>query len=124
MLSFLISSCVTLIALIVLRPLSIKINLIDYPIGRKKHTGNIPLVGGISIFFGLLSSHLFEYQSDLIINRIFIFLLFILILGIIDDLNNLKAKTKLIIQIMVVSLTVFYTEIQIESLGYFFDMSL
>lgn len=123
MLTFLISLSMTLISLIIFRPLSIKLNLIDYPSSRKKHVGNIPLIGGISIFLGLLSSQLFQYQFSLTTSLILISSLFMLILGIYDDINNLKAKTKLFVQTSIVALTIFYTEIQIESLGYLFVSS-
>jgi len=49
----------SLISLIILRPLAIKFNLVDYPTKRKKHTGNIPLVGGICVFLGLLILYFF-----------------------------------------------------------------
>ena len=45
----------SLISLIILRPLAIKFNLVDYPTKRKNHTGNIPLVGGDLSFFGTLN---------------------------------------------------------------------
>ena len=35
----------SLILLIILRPLAIKFNLVDYPAERKTHSGNIPIVG-------------------------------------------------------------------------------
>ena len=47
------------ILLIILRPLAIKFNLVDYPTERKNHTGNIPLIGGICVFLGLLILYFF-----------------------------------------------------------------
>jgi UDP-GlcNAc:undecaprenyl-phosphate/decaprenyl-phosphate GlcNAc-1-phosphate transferase len=35
----------SLISLIMLRPIAIKFNLVDYPAERKTHVGNIPIVG-------------------------------------------------------------------------------
>ena len=41
-------------SLIILRPLAIKFNVVDYPTERKNHAGNIPLLGGLCGFLGLL----------------------------------------------------------------------
>jgi len=40
--------------LFVLRPLADKVQLVDRPSQRKKHTGAVPLIGGLSAFAGLL----------------------------------------------------------------------
>ena len=49
----------SLISLIIIRPFAIKFNLVDYPTERKNHVGNIPLIGGICIFLGLLVPYFF-----------------------------------------------------------------
>ena len=118
MLVFFISFIITLIALIVLRPISIKFKLIDYPSSRKKHIGNIPLIGGISIFAGLITSQLILYQFDSKMFTILVSCFLILLLGIYDDIKNLKAKTKLYFQIIIVALVIIITDIKINSLGY------
>lgn len=114
---------VTFISLIILRPVSLKINLIDYPNNRKKHAGNIPLIGGISIFIGVLASQIYLFQFNLISNLMLFASLLILLLGIYDDIHNLKARTKLYLQLTIVTIFVFLTQIQIDSLGNLFELS-
>ena len=46
----------TFIAISVLRPFAISINLTDSPNIRKKHKGIVPLIGGLGMFFGFLIS--------------------------------------------------------------------
>ena len=46
----------TFIAISVLRPFAISINLTDSPNNRKKHEGIVPLIGGLGMFFGFLIS--------------------------------------------------------------------
>lgn len=114
------SFLVTLTSILVLRPIAIKYNFIDKPNNRKFHEGQIPLVGGISIFFGLLCSQFF---FDLLNNEVAMILTgtsLMLILGILDDFMNLKAKTKLIFQFIFVFLTIYFLNIKIETLGYLF----
>ena len=46
----------TFIALSLLRPFAISIKLTDKPDRRKKHEGQVPLIGGLAMFFGFLVS--------------------------------------------------------------------
>lgn len=46
----LVAFSMTVLAILVLRPLAIAIDLVDYPGGRKMHEGRVPLVGGLAIF--------------------------------------------------------------------------
>ncbi|MBN1240494.1 MAG: undecaprenyl/decaprenyl-phosphate alpha-N-acetylglucosaminyl 1-phosphate transferase [Gammaproteobacteria bacterium] len=52
-------NCMVTAALLALfRPLALRINLTDIPNHRKNHEGAVPLVGGIAIYAGLLSTFL------------------------------------------------------------------
>jgi UDP-GlcNAc:undecaprenyl-phosphate/decaprenyl-phosphate GlcNAc-1-phosphate transferase len=46
---------VTLLAVFALRPLAKTIHLLDRPGGRKQHDGDVPLVGGLAMFLGLVA---------------------------------------------------------------------
>ena len=46
------------------------IGLVDRPDERKRHVGNIPLIGGLSAFFGVIVSMCFEGQSLLFTNAL------------------------------------------------------
>ena len=86
----------SLISLIILRPLAIKLNLVDHPTERKNHIGNIPLTGGICIFLGLLTSYFFfiefdKFSSVLLITASLILFLFYLFIRI---YNNSEKKVK------------------------------
>lgn len=95
-----------------------KVNLVDKPNYRKVHTTPVPLVGGISIAFSvalviLLSGNrlpfLMEYLP--IITSGFV----LLIVGVIDDKNDVNAKYKLAIQLLL-SLIITFSGIRISSL--------
>ena len=118
-----ISFIVTAVSLLLLRPISPNLKLIDYPNDRKKHEGNIPLIGGICIFIGVLISQMYLSKANATINMVIISSLLILILGICDDIINLKAKRKLYFQIIIVTGTIYFTEIEIKTLGYLFFSS-
>jgi UDP-GlcNAc:undecaprenyl-phosphate GlcNAc-1-phosphate transferase len=94
-------------------------NLYDYPDNyRKFQKIKIPLMGGLIVFFNLL---LF-YINFLIINinddifydinnfTLIIGAFFFYILGFLDDKIDLKANLKLIIQIAILTLTIFFNK--------------
>ena len=113
----------SLISLIILRPLAIKYNLIDYPTKRKHHVGNIPLVGGVSVFFGILVSYLFFIEFDKFSNVLLITASLILILGVCDDYIDLKARTKIIFQAFITIIMIYVTNVKIVTLGDLFGIS-
>jgi UDP-N-acetylmuramyl pentapeptide phosphotransferase/UDP-N-acetylglucosamine-1-phosphate transferase len=57
-------------------------------------------------------------EENFTINIILIFTFFVLILGVYDDFKNIKPKIKLFIQLFLVIITVYLSEIKIESLGF------
>jgi len=108
----------TFIFIIVIRPIAIRLKLIDYPDDRKQHKGEIPLIGGVGIFFGVITYLVYLPEENFTINIILIFTFFVLILGVYDDLKNIKPKIKLFIQLFLVIMAVYLSEIKIESLGF------
>lgn len=91
---------VTLFCIIAIRPVAIKLGLVDIPGGRKLHSGSVPLIGGIAIFFGIgfglltLDTSLMPYRSLVAAMGLLLFL------GILDDAHELSAKVKLLGQII------------------------
>tara|TARA_B100001057_G_scaffold413099_1_gene429572 strand:- start:3198 stop:4208 length:1011 start_codon:yes stop_codon:yes gene_type:complete len=113
----------SLISLIILRPIAIKFNLVDYPNERKNHIGNIPLVGGPCVFLGIMTSYMFFNEYDKFSSVLLITASLILIMGIWDDFVNLKAKTKMVFQIFPSVIIIYVTDVKIESFGYLFGVS-
>ena len=113
----------SLITLIIFRPLAIKLNLVDYPTERKNHIGNIPLIGGICVFLGLLTSYFFFIEFDKFSSVLLITASLILIHGVWDDFVNLKAKTKIAFQVFVSAIMIYVTDLKLESFGDLFGVS-
>ena len=64
---FVISFLVTLVSILLLRIFAIKLDIVDKPSTRKFHEGNIPMVGGVSIFLGVCMSMFGEFSNDSIL---------------------------------------------------------
>ena len=100
------------VAMIVMPPL-IKLirhfSLFDLPGGRKEHLIPIPTMGGIASCIGMIIGCLFWFHfTNEIFTICFFFAIAILfIIGIMDDLKNMPARYKIVIQAAVASLIAF-----------------
>lgn len=82
-----------------------KIGAIDVPKDtRRVHKTPIPRIGGLAIFIGFLSSALLFIPPNTKVLSILLASGIIIIMGIIDDISPLKAKTKLLVQILCASI--------------------
>ncbi len=103
-----------------LQPIAHRIGLVDKPGGRKKHDGNIPLIGGIAIFIGLLigltlsPEPITNYKGLLIAGGM------LLIVGTIDDFVDLKAASRFLAQITAAFIIIFADGILLTDLGNLF----
>ena len=113
----------SLLSLILLRPLAIKFSLVDYPTERKKHVGNIPLIGGICVFLGCLISYFLFIEFDKFSSTLLITSSLILMHGVWDDIVNLKAKTKIAFQVFLSTIMIYISDVKLENLGDLFGAS-
>lgn len=99
-----------------------RFQLVDQPNARKEHQSAIPTLGGIAIFIGTLASTLiwnWPHSLEIIVLLNLTALLFVM--GIWDDLKDLRASFKFLVQIILAA-AVCYTGIRIESLGGIFGI--
>jgi UDP-GlcNAc:undecaprenyl-phosphate GlcNAc-1-phosphate transferase len=113
----------TLTAILLLRPLARKIGLVDKPGGRKTHSMDTPLIGGLGIYLGLLTGSLLSpdilahYQSLLLISSL------LLLIGLIDDFYPLPALLRMGIQVVAAWLMCTLGDNQLITLGNLFSSS-
>ncbi len=101
-----------------------RFRLFDKPNARKEHSVPTPTFGGISIFTGMMVSLLFWFQFNNHPSIITFFLSMILLfgVGIMDDLKDLPARYKLIIEAGLASLLA-VAGIRITSFGGLFGIN-
>ncbi|WP_243038991.1 undecaprenyl/decaprenyl-phosphate alpha-N-acetylglucosaminyl 1-phosphate transferase [Dyella sedimenti] len=112
------------IAICVLYKLAEPLGLIDRPDERKRHAGNIPLIGGLAAFIGILAGA-FCYGEF----RSFGYSLLgtaslLAFVGALDDRHNLKVRTRLFVQVSTILLMIGLTNTYIRSLGHLFGHEL
>ena len=71
--------------MLALRPLALRVGLVDKPGGRKRHTGHIPLIGGIAIFAGLFAGVTLVETDPGAYLTAFVACALLLVIGVIDD---------------------------------------
>ena len=104
-------------AIKILRPIALDINLVDIPDNRKQHDGSVPLVGGLSIYFGLMVA---IYITQPLPDNLFYLLMtasLILLIGLLDDLKDLGIWPRILVQIISCVILVLVTDTCITSFG-------
>lgn len=120
MFSVILSLLVTSLSILYLQKIAKNFDLVDYPGGRKQHCGNVPLVGGIAIFIGLLTSIPIFIDMNFEFTGILIASFFILTLGVIDDIKGLSARTKLLFQVATTIFLIIFSNIIVLDVGNLF----
>lgn len=105
------------IALYALKPVAIKLGLVDIPGGRKTHLRPTPLVGGLGIFFGIacislaIPSIATEFKALLSLSAIVLFM------GTVDDAKELTPLSRLLGHSLVALAMAVVAGAQLSSLG-------
>ena len=95
--SSVLSFAVTAVLTLTLRPLAVRLHLTDKPGGRKRHSGEIPLVGGIAMFIGILVAAMTTVRSTGLWASL-VSAVLLVSAGIIDDRYNVRASARLVAQ--------------------------
>lgn len=90
-----------------------KIGATDKPNHRKVHQKVMPRLGGLAIFIGVVVGYIASGLYDERIYGITAGAIIIVVIGILDDMYELKARTKLIGQLLTAGVVV-YTGLKIE----------
>lgn len=100
-----------------LRPVALRIGLVDEPNDRKVHQGSVPLTGGVAMFCGFalaaltLDTGLAEYRSFFAATGILV------VVGVLDDLHELSTRTRFGAQIVAAVLMAYWGGVMLHDLG-------
>lgn len=112
-----ITFIVTVAFLFALRPVATSIGLVDSPGGRKLHVGNVPIVGGIAMFIGVLAGFIvIGIVNNMTIGLVFSFFLLVAI-GAIDDKYTVPAVVRVLVQVCAVLIMTFGAKLSLQSIG-------
>ncbi len=113
---------VSTVFLAALRPVAITMGLVDKPGGRKRHNGEVPVIGGIAMFAGMFAGLLLFKSPIYSLLPIFVACSLILVIGVLDDRFGLPAFLRLSAQIAAVLIMVYGTHLSLAGIGAPFGM--
>jgi UDP-GlcNAc:undecaprenyl-phosphate GlcNAc-1-phosphate transferase len=104
-------------AIKIFKPLAIDVGLVDKPNARKHHEGQIPLIGGISIFVAVLAASLLWLPNTIELRMYLIASAMMVFIGALDDKYDLKVRIRIVGQIIIASLMIYGVGDYISNLG-------
>lgn len=107
----------TFIAIKLFKPIAIDVGLVDKPNARKRHQGQVPLIGGISIFVAVLAASLLWLPNTLELRMYLIASAMMVFIGALDDKFDLKVRIRIVGQIIIASLMIYGVGGYIANLG-------
>jgi len=103
----------------IVKKIATHMNAIDIPNERKVHTKPMPRLGGLAIFAAFLFGYMVFGEMTVQMNSILIGSFIILLTGLIDDVNPLSARDKLIGELLSALVITFYGEILLSNITFF-----
>jgi len=104
--AFVIAFLISLLGMPLVIKFANKNGIVDKPNGRKIHKKPVPLLGGAAIFIGFIVPFVIFSKVDLRVISIAIASAVLVVLGMFDDIYDIKAKKKLAVQILCSALVV------------------
>lgn len=108
---------VCVLCIFLLRPLASAVGLLDRPDARKRHDGDVPLVGGIAITIAVLVASLLFMRTQGYYVALLVGLILLAIIGVMDDLRGLSPLSKLVVQLFAAILMTSWGGVYLISLG-------
>ena len=112
-----VSTLLATVLVVALRPLAIRLQLVDRPSGRKTHKGEVPLIGGPVIWLVVMTGIIFVIPNPSW-NIVFAGTMLVM-LGIIDDRQPIPARLKFVFHIAAATIVVVGDNLYIDDIGIF-----
>ena len=120
----LIAAVLTFMVQWLLRPLAHRLNLLDYPAGRKDHAHPTPITGGLAMVIGILVTA--WATLDLLDSAWVAFSLgagLLIVVGLLDDKYDLPWWLRIGVQVLAALIMALMGGVQVEQLGPVFGLS-
>ena len=108
---------VTMTMMLALRPVASQFGLVDVPGGRKSHSGEVPVIGGIAMFMGLMAAVLAVDVASPREAALMVAAALMVIVGVMDDRFDLAPYARLLAHIAAAVTLVLASGHNVESLG-------
>ena len=115
--SMIVAFTVTVAFLFALRPLAEVIGLVDRPGGRKRHVGDVPIIGGLAMFIGVFFGLVLIPSAVGLVVTLLVASFLLIVIGVLDDRFTLAASVRISIQIAAVLIMFYGSGFQLRDIG-------
>lgn len=102
----------------IIRKVAFHIKALDYPNSRRLNKVPMPTLGGLAIFISFLIGYMLYAESSVQMLSILMGSFLLIFMGMIDDINPIKAKYQLIVQILAAAIIAFYGHITFDYISF------
>ena len=102
-----------------IKKVAMQIGAVDIPRTRHIHTKPMPKMGGVAIFLGFLLGYMLFSEPSVQMNSILIGGFIIILIGLVDDMTELKPSVKFIGQLASACVIVFYGQFLLDNVSAF-----
>ena len=103
----------------IIKKIALHINAIDVPNERKVHKKPVPRLGGLAIFLAFMLGYMLYARESTVMLSVLMGSFLIVLCGIIDDINPVKAKYKFIVQILAAAIVCIYGNLILNEITIF-----
>jgi UDP-GlcNAc:undecaprenyl-phosphate GlcNAc-1-phosphate transferase len=122
MVLFAIAFLVSVTLMFVLRPIALRLGLVDAPGGRKTHNGEIPVIGGLAMFSGLFVAAMAGVIQTNLAAPLLAASSLMVVVGLLDDVFDLPPNVRLLAHIAAATTLVLATGYTVTNLGDLFGI--
>ncbi|WP_227460099.1 MraY family glycosyltransferase [Cupriavidus pauculus] len=108
---------VCVLAILLLRPVAVMMGLVDRPNARKRHEGEVPLIGGIAITVAVALTAFLFVRLQGSFSALLAGITLLATMGLVDDIKDVSPTTKLVVQLCAAILMTSWGGLYLTSLG-------
>lgn len=103
----------------IMRKVAIHVGALDKPNFRRTNKIPMPTLGGLAIFFSFMLGYILYANQSLQMLSILMGSFLLIVFGMVDCINPVKAKYRLVVQLLAASIIVFYGNIVLNDVTLF-----
>lgn len=103
----------------IMRKVAIHVNALDEPNARRLNKVAMPTLGGLAIFFSFMLGYMLYANQSLQMLSILMGSFLLVIFGMVDCINPVKAKYRFLVQVVAAAIIVFYGNIVLNEITIF-----
>src|SRR5574344_1996727 len=103
----------------IVKKIAIHVNAMDMPNERKVHKVPMPRMGGLAIFLSVMLGYMLYARESTMMLSVLMGSFLIILCGIFDDINSIKARYKFVVQILSAAIVCVYGNLTLNDISIF-----